>query len=70
MKKPTMDKIEDTVQSIIFDRLKDGQLDECPITFQELTKIKKAVCEMLQGTFHSRIEYPKSEGGQVIKEAK
>ncbi|TCT27015.1 hypothetical protein EDD68_101381 [Melghiribacillus thermohalophilus] len=70
MKKPTMEKIEDVVQTIIFDRLKDGQLDECPLTFKDLTKIKKAVCEILQGTFHSRIEYPKPEGRQVVKEAK
>ncbi|UOE95673.1 HD family phosphohydrolase [Alkalihalobacillus sp. LMS39] len=56
--KPTPDKIENLVRKIINDRLEDGQFDECDLTMKELDKIAISICETLQGTFHSRIEYP------------
>ncbi|MCP8616899.1 HD family phosphohydrolase [Salirhabdus salicampi] len=59
LKEPSMEKIEEIVKSIIHDRLVDGQLNDCPLTINNLTKIEKAICEMLKGIFHSRIEYPK-----------
>ncbi|WP_077621469.1 HD family phosphohydrolase [Sediminibacillus massiliensis] len=66
LKEPTTDKIEEIVQSIIDDRLMDGQLSDCPLTFNELDKIKVAVCETLNGIFHSRIQYPDN---REVKEA-
>jgi len=61
LKEPTEEKIEEIVASIINDRLKDGQLDECPITIKQLRDIQTAVCETLKGIFHSRIQYPEKE---------
>ncbi|WP_100398303.1 HD family phosphohydrolase [Bacillus sp. FJAT-44742] len=58
MTKPTPDKIEQLVKKIIRERLEDGQFDECDLTLKELDLIAKSICETLQGTFHSRIEYP------------
>ncbi|WP_198546689.1 HD family phosphohydrolase [Alteribacter populi] len=58
MNKPTPEKIESLVKKIITDRLEDGQFDECDLTLKELNIVAKAICETLQGTFHSRIEYP------------
>lgn len=64
--KPTPEKIEQMVRKIITDRLEDGQFDECDLTLKELDKIAKSMCETLNGTFHSRIEYPED----IKKEAK
>ncbi|MDG5470850.1 HD family phosphohydrolase [Jeotgalibacillus sp. ET6] len=58
MKDPTSEKIKGLVQSIIQDRLQDGQFNECDLTLKELEIIKTAFCETLNGIFHSRIEYP------------
>lgn len=58
MQKPTEEKIESLVRKIISDRLEDGQFDECDLTLKELNNVSKSICETLQGTFHSRIEYP------------
>lgn len=69
MGQPSMDKIEDVVKAIIHDRLTDGQLNECPLTLQDLSLIQTAVCEMLKGIFHSRIEYPGAKLDEVKKEA-
>lgn len=61
MSKPSPERIETVVRSIIRDRLEDGQFDECDLTLKELDSIAKAVCETLQGIFHSRIEYPEDK---------
>lgn len=62
LKEPTKEKIDEIVSNIINDRLMDGQLDETPLTLQELTSIQKTINETLKGIFHSRIQYPTKEG--------
>lgn len=68
MKEPTKEKIAKLVSSIIQDRTGDGQLDDTSLTFKELSKIQKAICETLSGVFHSRIEYPE-KAEDLVKEA-
>jgi cyclic-di-AMP phosphodiesterase PgpH len=63
--KPTPVKIESLVNKIIADRVEDGQLNECDLTFKELEIISKTICETLQGMFHSRIEYPEETKKKV-----
>lgn len=58
LQKPTPARIENMVRKIIQDRLEDGQFNQCDLTLKELDLITKAICETLQGIFHSRIEYP------------
>lgn len=58
---PSPEKIEEIVANIIRDKLIDGQLDETPLTFHELTIIRKSICNSLKGIFHSRIQYPQKE---------
>lgn len=59
MKEPTPEKIKNLVHAIAQDKLQDGQFNECDLTIQELHRIERVFCETLNGTFHSRIEYPK-----------
>lgn len=61
LSKPSPERIENLVRSIIQDRLEDGQFNECDLTLKELDLIAKAICETLQGIFHSRIEYPEDK---------
>ncbi|KXY13080.1 HD family phosphohydrolase [Bacillus sp. FSL K6-0067] len=58
MNHPTPEQINNLVQSIIKDRLQDGQFSECDLTFKELQIVGKTLCETLNGIFHSRITYP------------
>ncbi|MFC7060671.1 HD family phosphohydrolase [Halobacillus seohaensis] len=67
---PTHEKIKGIVHSIIEDRMLDGQLDDCSLTFNELNKLEHAICETLQGIFHSRIQYPNQNQNNSVKEAK
>lgn len=66
MKDPTYSKLENLIQRMFDDHIQEGQLDRCPITFQELDIVKRTFLNILLGVYHSRIEYPdddKKEGG-------
>jgi len=55
---PTPQRLETLIDSIIETRIKEGDLDECPLTFRELTTIKESIIPVLIGSLHKRIEYP------------
>lgn len=57
---PKLDKINEMVHNIIKGKLNDGQLDECDLTFKDLDVIAEKFCEILEGVYHKRIEYPDS----------
>lgn len=61
LKKVTQPNIEELIDKMFHSRIKDGQLDECPLTFQELDKIRKSFIYTLLNMLHARIEYPKDE---------
>jgi len=54
----TPDEIDRLVHNIINKRLAEGELDESNLTLQDLTRIRHAFVDVLQGMFHPRIEYP------------
>ncbi len=59
LKKITQPAIEEMIDGIFESRIKDGQLDECPLTFVELNQIKTSFTRTLLNMLHSRVEYPK-----------
>lgn len=64
LKNPTLSQIEERIDKIVNDRIEDGQLDECPITFHDLTVIKETFVRVLRGIQHNRIEYQQT----ILKE--
>jgi len=58
---PNYSNLENHIDRIVEERLQEGQLSDCPITFQDLKKIKKAFLTILVGVYHSRIKYPGQE---------
>ncbi len=62
LKKPTVSRLEKTVWSIMMDKFNSGQLNNCPLTFKDLDKLRKTFVRILTGYFHSRIEYPGVRG--------
>jgi len=59
--KPTPDRIEQVVRRIIREKLEDGQLDECDLTFRDLDVIAQTFTRLLASMFHPRVEYPDLE---------
>jgi cyclic-di-AMP phosphodiesterase PgpH len=49
--------LEELVGSIIDERIKSGQIDESPLTLQDLASIRHAFVTTLQGIYHPRVEY-------------
>lgn len=64
IKEPDLIKIEEMITNIINSRISSGQLSECPLTMDELTRIKgnmdgnSGLLSVLKGIYHIRIEYP------------
>jgi len=54
----THGRVEGMVRKIIKDKLMDGQLGECDLTFKDLDVIAAAFMQVFSGIFHARIEYP------------
>ena len=52
------EKIRNMVRRIIQDKLNDGQLESCDLTFKDLDVIANSFCTSLEGLYHKRIEYP------------
>lgn len=67
LKKATSVSIEQLVDNIVREKLEDQQLDECPLTFKELQKLKKSFVMTLLNMLHSRIDYQGKE--QTKREA-
>ncbi len=61
LKKVTPQSIEDFVQRIVQGRIDDGQLDEVPITLEQIALVRESFRFTLLNMLHSRIEYPKAE---------
>jgi hypothetical protein len=61
MEKPTAGRIESLVAEIVDDRLRDGQLDHCRLTFADLARIRKSFVFTLTNMLHGRVAYPKHE---------
>lgn len=55
---PSRDQIEEMVDGIISAKVEDGQLDESPLTFNDLRTIRASFVSTVNGMFHQRLKYP------------
>ena len=55
---PTPSRIRGVVTRILDARVKDGQLDESPVTFEDLAEIRERFIPILTALFHARVHYP------------
>ena len=58
LEKPSVSRLDKFIQQLIAAKLEHHQLDNCPLTFKELTVIRESFVTILAGYYHSRIEYP------------
>ncbi len=70
MKNPTYSKLENLVNRMVDDRVTEGQLSHCPLTFRDLQVIKETFLNILVGVYHSRIEYPEEQKQREQQEKK
>jgi putative nucleotidyltransferase with HDIG domain len=58
---PTPQRLESTIEDLIKKRVEEGELDECPLTLKDLTRINQAFLSVLVGIYHARVKYPDAE---------
>ncbi len=66
---PTPSRIRGLVQRIIDERVRDGQLDDCGITLQELARVRESFIPVLTAIFHVRAPYPEAPKRESRRDA-
>jgi putative nucleotidyltransferase with HDIG domain len=64
---PTAAGLKNVVETIVAEKIDDGQLDESQLTFGDLTKIKAELVRALMGYYHARVPYPGFPGPKVTQ---
>ena len=59
LKRPTLARLDEYIDELVMEKVKQGQLDRSDLTFRDLETIRNTFSRILAGHFHSRIEYPK-----------
>ena len=55
---PTQERLQAQIDTIVRDKIEDGQLDECRLTFLDVKRIADAFLHVLLAMNHGRINYP------------
>ena len=64
LKQLTPQGLNQLIDTIVNERLREGHLDKAPITLAEIAKVKESFGSTLLNMLHSRVEYPKV--GEVV----
>lgn len=57
--------LAELVNRLVSEKAEDGQLDDCHLTFEELSRVKKTLVNTLLLSHHVRVKYPKKEKPHV-----
>ena len=58
LKEPTIDKIQNFVESIVNKQVEEKQFNDCNITLAEIETVKKVLSKKLINVYHLRVAYP------------
>ncbi len=62
LKDRSTEGIRDHVHRMLQGFVRDGQLDECDLSFRDLHLVEEAMANMVVSIYHARIEYPAAVG--------
>jgi len=61
LKDPTPDRVRDLVNNIVDAKIRDGQLDDAPLTLADIAVVKEQFVKILTSGMHRRIDYPETK---------
>lgn len=67
---PTAPRLEKFVTTLINAKVEHKQLDNCDLTFRDITKIKDSFVHILTGYYHNRIKYQNQQDPDADKKEK
>jgi len=53
--------ISEMIDRLVEEKAEDEQFDQCQLTFEELSRVKRVLVKSLLITYHVRVKYPKKE---------
>jgi putative nucleotidyltransferase with HDIG domain len=59
LKRPNEARLETFVQQLIMEKFSSGELGDSSLTLRDMELIRKSFVHILEGYFHTRIEYPR-----------
>ena len=68
LENPTEERLEKFIQVLINSKIENHQLDDCSLTFSDITKIKESFLQLLVGVYHNRVKYPSQKDPSSEKE--
>jgi len=60
LRPPTQENITNLIDTLVNERIADGQLDEAPLTLEQINKARESFAFTLLSMLHSRVAYPKA----------
>lgn len=63
-----VDRFRQIIKETILERLESGELDECDIKINDLSKIREAMLPVITGMYHQRIKYPEKKPENKLNE--
>ena len=67
LEKPTPTRIRELIDNIVRDRLADGQMEECELTFKDLETISASLARSMASQLHARVEYPQEDTSALTR---
>ncbi len=58
LEKPSVSRLDKFITTLINSKIEHKQLEQCPLTFSDISKIHDAFLHILAGYYHSRTKYP------------
>ena len=55
------EEFENRINSLVDEKIKLNQFDECPISMGEIATVKRTIMEVLPSVHHSRVDYDKDK---------
>jgi putative nucleotidyltransferase with HDIG domain len=69
LRQVTAEQLGALIERLVRERIAEGQLDEAPLTFEEVTKIKHSFTFTLLNMLHARVAYPGGEPAPAAAKA-
>ncbi len=69
LENPSVSRLEKFIQTLVADKIEEHQLDDCGLTFRDLTTVKDVFVETLATANHSRVKYPDQKDPDTGKPA-
>ena len=67
---PTSQRLEKFISMLVNQKVENLQLDNCELTFRDISKIKKCFVNLLTGYYHNRIKYQNQQDPDEVTENK